>query len=217
VGALLIAGVVAAAVSTVNTLCITVGEAVGRDIYQRFINRNASDQLVVRVTQGGIIVAVIVALIGGLWRPDFVIFILQWAAAIFLATYIPAFVMSLYWKGSTGTGIQWGMVVGGILYPTLTIIERQVGGEAGFVRAYGLHSVIYATAVAFIVMYVVSKVTKNSPEEERRSTAYRKICFPTGRLLAIAGKPGSGDWLWINVIMVVTVVFIAWYIFSIIS
>ena len=215
VGVLLIAGVVAAAVSTVNTLCITVGEAIGRDIYQRFFNRNASERSVVLVTQGGIIASVLVALVGGIQRFDITIFILQWAAAIFLATYLPAFIMSLYWKGSTGKGIFWGMLAGGILYPTLTTVERSVGGEAGFVRTYGLHSVIYATAVAFLVMYVVSKLTKNSPEEEKRSKAYREICFPTGRLFAIAGKTSAGDWLWINVILAVNVLFMAWFIYSI--
>lgn len=184
VGCLIFAGIMASGISTLNTLAMTVGQAIGRDIYHKVINPNAKEQTVVIITRIGIMGAGIIAIIGALLKPALVAFVGLWAAGIFACTYLPAILLSLYDKKATSKGIITGMVVGICLYIPLSVVESSVTAIK-FTTNYIFPGVIWSTIVATIVMIVASRMTKPTAEEGVSRQNYLRRMFPFGRVLGI--------------------------------
>ena len=67
--ALLIAGIVAAGMSTIDSLLIVSTGAITRDIYQKIVNKNASDADIFRLSRYVTIIIGIVAIVFGISRP----------------------------------------------------------------------------------------------------------------------------------------------------
>jgi sodium/proline symporter len=113
IGGILLAGVLAAVMSTADSQLLVASSALSEDFYRTFLNRDASDMLLLwigRFTVIGVaIVAYILALQGGS-----VLGLVSYAWAGFGATFGPIIIMSLFWRKMNRVGAIAGMVSGGL-------------------------------------------------------------------------------------------------------
>jgi SSS family transporter len=179
-GVLIFCGITQAGLSTLDSLAITAGTAIGRDIYQRCINPNAAERLVVNVTRLGIAAVLLVGLIVALTRTGLVMFVGIWAAGVFAATFLPAIIIGLYYKRATSHGLFWGMLIGLAVYLPLSYSEKMMGGVK-FAKSFGLGAVIWASIACAIAILVISVLTSRGAEEEAAYEKTTKKMFPLGR------------------------------------
>jgi solute:Na+ symporter, SSS family len=167
-----------AAMSTLSAQFHVQGTALSRDIYQTLANKKGVSS--VMIARGGIVVAVIIAVILGFILPASIIAVGTsiWfgiTAAAFLSMYVAA----LYWKRVTKAGAIAGLVSGSLTSLFWLVFGFKKSAEAvGICKALTGKAVIITTApwptvdpiiialpVAVIATIVVTYLTK-PPEKE---------------------------------------------------
>jgi len=105
---------IAAAISTLSNLFHTMGTALGKDLYERSWGRiKGSSKNTILFVRLGIVIGIMISLFLGYRLP---ISIVARATAMFFgiaaATFLPMFMLGIYWKGVTRAGAVAGMLVG---------------------------------------------------------------------------------------------------------
>lgn len=142
---LLFGGVVAAIVSTADSVLLSFSSIISNDIYRRHIRPDASEQRALMVGKICGLVAV-----GGLlilaWNPPTLlvnIFVLKFELLIQIA---PAFIIGLYWKRMHSQPVFYGMLIGALLAGGMAL--------AGIGKVYGVHAgvigLLVNTAIAVV-------------------------------------------------------------------
>ncbi|KIL45107.1 sodium:solute symporter family protein [Jeotgalibacillus soli] len=155
-------GIVAAIISTADSVLLSFSSMLSNDVYGKFINPNASEHKKVMVGKVGGIIAIIF-LLWIAWNPPgtlYEIFVLKFEL---LVQVFPAFVLGLYWKRLNGKAVFWGMLIGAIVAGALTF--------TGIRTVYGFHGGIIGLAINFIICVVGSYLnpasqTKSDVEED---------------------------------------------------
>jgi cation/acetate symporter len=117
--ALVSAAAFAAVFSTVAGLLIAAATSWGRDVYEEYINPEASEARRVRFARIAVTVTAVVAailslgisVIGGANAPG-VALMVTWAFAVAGSALTPAFLLVVWWRRTTAAGVLAGMVVG---------------------------------------------------------------------------------------------------------
>ncbi|WP_035512446.1 sodium/proline symporter PutP [Halalkalibacillus halophilus] len=110
----LLAAVLAAIMSTVDSQLLVSSSALTEDFYARFFRRKASQKELVWVGRIAVLVIALVA-VAIAWNEDSsVLELVSYAWAGFGATFGPAILFSLFWRKTTRNGVLAGMLVGGI-------------------------------------------------------------------------------------------------------
>ncbi|MGW2121593.1 sodium/proline symporter PutP [Streptomyces sp. NPDC001758] len=109
-GVMLIA-VLAAVVSTADSQLLVSSVALTEDFYRAFLNRRATDRVLVWVGRGTVVLVILVAFLIAL-RGDGVLDIVAHAWAGFGAAFGPVVLLSLYWPRMTWAGAMAGIVAG---------------------------------------------------------------------------------------------------------
>ncbi len=162
---LVVAGGLAAALSTASGLLLVIGSSFSHDIYKRFINPNASEQNELLVARGSVLVAVIVAGYFGVNPPGFVGEVVAFAFGLAAASFFPAIVLGIFDKRTNKYGAISGMLVGIIFTGAYIIMtaDRLMDIEPFIfgIRAQGIGTV--GMILSFIVTYGVSRLTPPPP------------------------------------------------------
>ena len=121
---ILLAAILAAVMSTADSQLLITSSSLTEDVYKVFINPQATDRQLVRLSR--LAVAVVAAIAVAIaWDPDSsVLGLVAYAWAGFGATFGPLVLMSLYWKRMTLAGALVGIVLGGLT----TIVWGQLSG-----------------------------------------------------------------------------------------
>lgn len=113
VAGLLLAAVLSAIMSTIDSQLLVSSSALAEDIYKGILRKNASQKELIWVSRGVVmlvaIIAVILAKSGGS-----ILALVSYAWAGFGAAFGPVLILSLYWKRITRNGAVVGMLVGGL-------------------------------------------------------------------------------------------------------
>lgn len=146
---LLTLGILAAAVTTANSIILTLGSMVARDVYKA-VGRTADEHREMQV--GRIIILVMAAaLIAFSWRPVGLIVELSVLSSAGLLALVPTLIGAFFWRKATASGALASMITGGLVTATLSFGHwyplGQWPGVWGFV----------CTSVTFIV---VSRMTQ---------------------------------------------------------
>ncbi len=155
---LLFGGIIAAIVSTADSVLLTLSSVISKDIYGRYINKDANDQkqiLVGKVT--GVIL--IIGLLIMAWYPPatlYRIFILKFELLIQVA---PAFILGLYWKNMHSKAVFIGMAVGTVVASYMAF--------AGL-KPFGIASGLWGLFVNTILCVLLSFVFKQTQAERTR-------------------------------------------------
>jgi cation/acetate symporter len=171
----LAAGGVSAAFSTVSGLLVAGASAFSHDLYVKTFNPNASPKsqlLMARI--GTIIMAIIVTSIA-LLKLGLIAQLVAVAFSLAGCTIFPLFLLGIWWSDSNRAGAIAGLVTG--LLVSIVAITYFVAGAKGVVLpghefiTYWLGAWYFAwvgAPLAIIVHIIVSKLTKETPEEIRK-------------------------------------------------
>lgn len=160
-GALLIAAILAIIVSTADSFLLSSSSALVRDVYQRFMNRGASEAQLLRVSR----VAVCALAAVGLWLAfdDSGFFeIALYAYTIYGVGITPVLLAALFWKRATPAGAVASMVVG---VGTAVAWKANEWSEPaaqwlGQPEGSGVGAVVPSVLVACVVLVGVSLCTR---------------------------------------------------------
>ena len=153
-----IAGIVAAGMSTIDGILVTTTGAVTRDIYQKIINKNATDEAVMSLSKVVTVIIGIVVICFGVFQPGS-IFEVNLFAFSGMAIFVVPILFGIYWKKATAKGAIASVIVGII---SLLLFTLNPSVKA---LAMGFHALFPTTIIASIVMIVVSKFTETPPQE----------------------------------------------------
>ena len=153
-----IAGIVAAGMSTIVGILVTTTGAVTRDIYQKIINKNATDEAVMSLSKVVTVIIGIVVICFGVFQPGS-IFEINLFAFSGMAIFVVPILFGIYWKKATAKGAIASVIVGII---SLLLFTLNPSVKA---LAMGFHALFPTTIIASIVMIVVSKFTETPPQE----------------------------------------------------
>lgn len=151
-------GIVAAIVSTADSVLLSFSSLISNDVYGKFINPDATEHRKVMVGKIFGIVAIF-GLLWLAWNPPgtlIEIFVLKFEL---LVQVFPAFVLGLYWKRLNGKAVFWGMLLGAIIAGMLTF--------TGHKTVLGVHGGIIGLAFNFIVCIGGSFLTSTSVTKNR--------------------------------------------------
>ena len=153
-----IAGIVAAGMSTIDGILVTTTGAVTRDIYQKIINKNATDEAVMSLSKVVTVIIGIVVICFGVFQPGSIFEINLFAFSV-MAIFVVPILFGIYWKKAIAKGAIASVIVGII---SLLLFTLNPSVKA---LAMGFHALFPTTIIASIVMIVVSKFTETPPQE----------------------------------------------------
>ena len=153
-----IAGIVAAGMSTIDGILVTTTGAVTRDIYQKIINKDATDEAVMKLSKVVTVIIGIIVICFGVFQPGS-IFEINLFAFSGMAIFVVPILFGIYWKKATAKGAV-AAVIAGIISLLLFTLNPSVKA-----LAMGFHALFPTTIISSIVMIVVSKFTKTPPQE----------------------------------------------------
>ncbi len=161
---LVLAGVVAAAMSTLDSVVLVMAGAVANDIYKECINNNASDKTMLRISQTTVFVvfallAVIVA--GGVGQE--ITFLATFSHTMMASMCAAPLFGGMFWKKGNATGV----VVGQLCGIGFALLWYAIGQPF-------CHFFFPAIIMSFVGYFVGSKFGKPLPE------AYINELFPGG-------------------------------------
>lgn len=146
----LLAGAIAAVMSTADSQLHVAGSAFGEDIYNGILNQEASDKKVLRANRVAVLGIGLLAAVWAWTTPGSVHATIVFAWAGLGAGIGPALVMSVYWKKTTGPGVIAGMVTGVVT----TVVWHLLSGGPG--RIFDIYELLPAFSFALLAIIVVS-------------------------------------------------------------
>ena len=180
---LVMAGGLAAALSTADGLLLTISNALSHDLYYKILNPQAS--IVKRLTTARILL--VVAAVAGAWvatfRINIIVAVVAYAFALAGSGFFPALVMGIFWKRANKQGAIAGMVVGFLTALILIIIGRNWGIYPLGVREVGAG--VFGVPIGFIVIWAVSLMYP--PPNRETQDLVESVRYPKGTTLKLAG------------------------------
>jgi sodium/proline symporter len=164
-----IAIVLAAIMSTIDSLLVVASSAIVRDIYQKIIHPEIKiDQLTGvsrKVTFLMALIALGIALIVAITSPDRTIFwfvIFGWSGIA--ASFCPVIILSLFWKGYTEAGAFASMIVGFLCVPLFKFVVPTIPGIGPYFAQ--IAELGPSFLLAMLAGFLVSKWKRNKALED---------------------------------------------------
>jgi len=155
---LVMAGGLAAALSTADGLLLTIANAISHDLYYNVINPKASLMKRLTITKVLLISTALIAAWVATARLAIIVELVAWAFSLAGAAFFPALVMGVWWKRANKTGAVAGMLVG--LGVTLFyMIGSRFYGMTWFGTAT-IASGIFGIPLGFLTIWIVSSLTE---------------------------------------------------------
>lgn len=156
VAGLLLAAILSAIMSTIDSQLLVSSSAVAEDFYKGFFRRNATNQELVWT---GRIATIAIALIAALiaMNPDSTVLkLVSYAWAGFGASFGPIILLSLFWKGVTRNGALIGIIIGAA---TVIIWGNYLSGGI-----FDLYEILPGFIFNLIATIIISLLGKPNPE-----------------------------------------------------
>jgi len=160
---LVMAGGLAAALSTADGLLLTIANAISHDLYYNVIDPNASLVKRLTITKVLLVVTAVVAAYIATYRLSLIVELVAWAFSLAGASFFPALVMGIWWKRANKQGAVWGMIAG-LVVTTYYLIGSRFFGVSWF-GTQTIASAIFGLPIGFLVIWVVSLLTAPPPKE----------------------------------------------------
>lgn len=125
--ALVIAGSLAAALSTAAGLLLVISTSISHDLLKKWLRPNITEKAELRAARIAIAVAVVIAGYFGINPPGFVAQVVAWAFGLAAASFFPAILLGIFSKRMNMQGAVSGMLVG-LVFTGAYIIYFKYGG-----------------------------------------------------------------------------------------
>ena len=167
---LIVAGGLAAALSTAAGLLLVISTSISHDLLKKNLNPKISEKGELWAARIAIAVAVIGAGLAGLNPPGFVAEVVALAFGLAASSFFPAIILGIFDKRMNKEGAISGMVVG-ILFTAVYIFyfKPQLGGPGTpdnylfGISPEGIGTI--GMFINFIIAIIVSRLTKPTPEK----------------------------------------------------
>jgi sodium/proline symporter len=159
VAGLVMAGILAAAMSSSDSYLLIASSAVSKNIYQGIFKRNATDKQVMWVSKVALCILAVLGIIIA-WNENSVIFqVVSFAWAGFGAAFGPLVLFSLFWKHTTRTGALAGIIGGGGMVFFWKLVIRPLGG------IWNIYELLPAFIFGCICILLASAIDDPPPKE----------------------------------------------------
>ncbi|MGS0897467.1 cation/acetate symporter ActP [Burkholderia stagnalis] len=163
--------------AVVSGLALAGASSISHDIYVNVLRRKTtvSGEAEVRLTRKvTIVIGIVAVLLGIVFRGQNVAFLVSLAFNVAASANFPPLLTSMYWRGVTARGVMWGGLAGLVSSVGMVILSpavwKTVLGHSHAIFPYD-HSALFSMPLAFVVIYVVSKLDR-SPAAERAKLAF---------------------------------------------
>ena len=147
-------GVIAAGMSTFSAVLIISSSAIIRDLFKESFLFKMTEKKEMNWSIIANSIVGIVSILIAIKPPGLVLTLTAFSWAIIASTCLIPFLIGLYWKGATKTGVVFSMV-GGFCTALVWMILKQ---------PYKIHGFIPGVLASLILMVVVSLITRNNKE-----------------------------------------------------
>ncbi len=158
-GALLLAGIMAAALSSASTFLSLIGFSASNDIVQR---KEQDEKKLLSFTRMMMLAIGIVALVTSFFFPPSLFWVTYFVGTVFASSWGPVGFMSIWSSRITADGAFWGIVSGFIFNVAPTFLDYL---EIISLPSY-LHPILIGAAVSLVVTVFVSRQGTVSREEK---------------------------------------------------
>ncbi len=153
VSGILLAAILAAIMSTIDSQLLVSSSAVAEDFYKAILKKDASDKELVWVGRISVGVIALIAILLASNPDSSVLDLVSYAWAGFGAAFGPVIILSLFWKRMNRWGALAGMLTGAIT----VVIWSKLGT--------GLYEIVPGFILATIAVFIVSLVTEEPSQE----------------------------------------------------
>ena len=158
VAGVILAGILAATMSTADSQLLTAASAVSQNLAEEFFGIKLSKKNSMLLARGTVIAIAIIGIVLA-WDPNSSVFrVVSFAWAGFGAAFGPLMLFSLFWKRTTKAGALAGMIVGGAMVFIWKFGIAKLGG------VWAIYELLPAFICSAIVIVIVSLAT---PEPDR--------------------------------------------------
>lgn len=165
--AIVLVAIMSAIMSTADAQLMLMGTMLGRDIYQRYINKDATDKQLMTVSRACVLVVGVLSILIALIQPPGVFQIVVFSFSTLGSSFLPSYVGAVWWKRGNTTGCVWSMIVG--------CIVSIVWELAGFTTSLGIHT-FFAGVVISAIVYIIGSLVGQPPEQEIIDAIDRAAC-----------------------------------------
>ena len=159
IAGLVMAGILAATISSSDSYLLIAASAFAKNIYQGLVKKDASDKQVLWMSRLALLVICAIAIVIALDENSVIFTIVSFAWAGFGATFGPLMLFSLFWKRTNRAGAIVGMIGGGVMVFVWNLLVRPLGG------LWDIYELLPAFIFSSICIVVVSLLTKEPGRE----------------------------------------------------
>ena len=159
IAGLVMAGILAATISSSDSYLLIAASAFAKNIYQGLVKKDASDKQVLWMSRLALLVICAIAIVIALDENSVIFTIVSFAWAGFGATFGPRMLFSLFWKRTNRAGAIAGMIGGGVMVFVWNLLVRPLGG------LWDIYELLPAFIFSSICIVVVSLLTKEPGRE----------------------------------------------------
>jgi cation/acetate symporter len=185
---LVMAGGLAAALSTADGLLLTIANAFSHDLYYNVIDPKASLAKRLTITKVLLVVTALVAAYVATFRLAIIVELVAWAFSLAAASFFPALVMGIWWTRANRAGACWGMIVGLGLTAYYMIGSRFYG--VSWFGTQTIASAVFGLPAGFLTIWIVSLLTEAPPKQVQDLVA--SVRYPKSGQ-AVTGDPLGRD------------------------
>lgn len=159
---LVMAGILAATISSSDSYLLIAASAFAKNIYQGLFHKKASDKEVLWISRFALLAITVIAIVIALDENSVIFTIVSFAWAGFGATFGPLMLLSLFWKRINRAGAIAGMISGGCMVFVWNLLIRPMGG------IWDIYELLPAFVISCLCIVVVSLLTAPPSEEMQR-------------------------------------------------
>ena len=159
VAGIILAGILAATMSTADSQLLAASSSVSQDLMQDFFKVKLSQRATMIAARATVITIAVISIILA-WNPDSSVFrVVSFAWAGFGATFGPTMLLCLFWRRSNKQGAVAGLIAGGVMVFVWKFVIAPLGG------AFAIYELLPAFIISFVVNIIVTNLTA-APEKE---------------------------------------------------
>lgn len=157
IAAIVLSAIMAAIMSTSDSLLMQTGTILSRDIYQRFINPKANDKQLVFVSRLMVLGTGIVGLLIALWQPPAVFSLVIFAFGVLGNSFVVPYIAAVYWDKANSAGCLGAMIGGGLTNFIWTLANLE--------KVTAVHPFFAGLIVSIICMIIFNNFGKKPSRE----------------------------------------------------
>ncbi|KAA5605142.1 sodium/proline symporter PutP [Roseospira marina] len=158
VSGILLAAILAAVMSTIDSQLLVSSSAITEDFYKQILRKEASDKELVWVGRLSVLIIAVIATLLATDRESSVLSLVSYAWAGFGAAFGPIVLLSLLWRGLSRNGALFGMIAGAV---TVVVWKAQTGG------LFDVYEILPGFIVCGLVAILVSLFGKPASEDTK--------------------------------------------------